>query len=477
MNTISKRNKWTYSVGGIGRDMVFILVSMFMLPYIQYTMNLSVAQFGVISIIMVIARVWDAFNDPMMGMIIENTHMKGGKFRPWILLGGVTNFVVTILLFTFRAQGWLFVFFFAIAYIAWGMTFTINDISYWSLLTNLAKNNDERNELTNLVLIFASIGQFLAGGLIPILVTGNAVWMYKIVGIVISFIFLIFTFLTYFGVKEEKVLENIEEKVSFKSMYQILLKNDQLIVVAIALLLYTISIELFMAFGLNFFYFEFGYGGAQLTLFTVFFALGSLSALLVFPLLLKKYNRMQIVQIGTMISIIGFILFLMLGFVIKMNEHLLYLSAYLIFFGLNLFFVVLVVMTANTVEYNEYKYGQRNESIIFSVRPFMTKLGAAMQQGIVTLILVGSGIYVYSQQIADLEIQKSLNPTLEITKTANEILSNATPGMLIILRLGMGLIPMIALVLAYYLIQKKYVISEQKYDEMMQSIEARSTQV
>lgn len=79
MNTISKRNKWTYSVGGIGRDMVFILVSMFMLPYIQYTMNLSVAQFGVISIIMVIARVWDAFNDPMMGMIIENTHMKGGK--------------------------------------------------------------------------------------------------------------------------------------------------------------------------------------------------------------------------------------------------------------------------------------------------------------------------------------------------------------------------------------------------------------
>lgn len=190
MDKISNRNKWTYSIGGIGRDMMFILVSMFMLPYIQYTMNLTVAQFTAIF--------WDAINDPMMGIIIENARLKGGKFRPWLMIGGASNFVITILLFLFRPEGWAFVLFFGLAYIAWGMTFTINDISYWSMLPNLSTNNDERNELTNLVLIFASIGQFLAGGLIPVLVTGNAVLMYKIIGISISFIFLAFTSLTYF---------------------------------------------------------------------------------------------------------------------------------------------------------------------------------------------------------------------------------------------------------------------------------------
>ena len=192
MNQISKRNKWTYSVGCIGRDMIFILVAMFILPYIQYTMNLTIGQFSAISAIMIFARIWDAINDPMMGMIIENSRLRGGKFRPWIMIGGATNFVITILLFVLRPTGWAFVLFFGIAYVAWGMSFTINDIAYWSLLPNLAKGNEERNTLTNLVLVFASIGQFIAGGLIPILVTGNAVKMYKIIGITISFIFLAF---------------------------------------------------------------------------------------------------------------------------------------------------------------------------------------------------------------------------------------------------------------------------------------------
>lgn len=482
MEKITNRNKWTYSVGCIGRDMMFILVSMFILPYIQYTMNLSVAQFTAVSGIMIFARVWDAINDPMMGMLIENSKLKGGKFRPWILIGGVANFAVTILLFLVRPSGWAFVVFFGFAYIAWGMTFTINDISYWSLLPNLSTNNDERNELTNLVLIFASIGQFLAGGLIPILVTGNAVKMYKLIGISISFIFLAFTFLTYFGVRE-KVKSNIEEgkvkikkqkqKVDFKQMYRILSKNDQLIIVAIALLLYTIAIELFMAFGINFFYFEFGYGGAQITIFTVFFAVGTLSALFVFPFLTKHFKRMKIMGIGTLISIVGYLIFMSLGYLIPMNEIILYGSTFLIFFGLNLFYVVLVVMTANVIEYNELKTGERNESIIFSIRPFMTKLGAAIQQGVVTLILVLSGVYVFSQKIADLEIQKSLGLASEITKEANIILSGATPTMLLMLRIGMGLIPMISIIIGYVVIKKKYTITEEKYDEMLLEIEAR----
>ena len=253
-------------------------------------------------------------------------------------------------------------------------------------------------------------------------------------------------------------------------MYSILLKNDQLKVVAIALLLHTVAIELFLAFGINFFYFEFAYGGLQLTIFTIFFALGTLAALGLFPILTKRFKRMEIMKIGTLVSIIGYIIFMSLGYIIPMVEVVLYGSAFIIFFGLNLFFVVLIVMTANVIEYNELNTGERNESIIFSIRPFMTKLGAALQQGIVTLVLVSSGIYVYSQKIAELEIKKSLGLIGDFTLQANTILSNATPKMLLILRIGMGLVPMLSIIFAYILIKTKYKITEKKYDEILEEL-------
>lgn len=473
MEHISKRNKYTYSVGCIGRDMMFILVSMFILVYIQYTIGLTVSQFAVISGIMIFARVWDAVNDPMMGLIIENSHFKSGKFRPWIIIGGAANCLTTILLFTLRPSGWLFVIFFGIAYIAWGMTYTMNDISYWSLLPNLARNNEERNGLTTLVVTFASIGQFLAGGLIPILVTGNAVMMYKIIGISISIIFFAFTCLTYFGVKEAPRKDDKKEKVTIKQMFRILFKNNQLVAVTIAILLHTIAVEVFIGLGMNFFYFEFGYGGEQMTIFTVFFGLGTLASLGMFPILTKKFNRMKIMGISIIISIIGYIVFLSLGYIIPMFEAVLYMSAFFVFFGINLFFVALIVMAANTIEYNELLTGDRNESIIFSVRPFMTKLGAAIQQGIVTITLLASGVYVYSQQIADLEIQKAQGLLGDITVQANQILAEATSTMRLVLRIGMGVVPMLAFLGAYIIIRRKYIISEEKYEEILAELSKR----
>lgn len=466
---INKRDKWCYCVGTIGRDMMFILVSMFILAYIQYTMELTVAQFAAISSIMVILRVWDAINDPMMGILIENTTLKGGKFRPWILIGGVTNFIITLCLFSMRPAGWAFVGFFGVFYLLWSMTFTINDISFWSLLPNLSRNNEERNALTNLLLVFASIGQFLAGGLIPVLVTGNAVLMYRVVGVAISFLFLGFTLLTFFGVREKQ--EHVKrQKVTIKKMFEILLGNDQLIIVTIALLLYTIALELIIALALNFFYFEFGYGGEQLTIFTVFFGLGTLSALWVLPVLNKKFKRMTIVSIATLVTAVGLVLFMSLGYLVPMYELLLFTSVFFVFFGMSLFYAVIVVMTANTIEYNEILTGQRNESIVFSVRPFMTKLGAAVQQGILTLVLIASGIYDLSQQIAELEIQKSQGLLEDITLQATAITSTATPEMLFILRIGMGLVPLLLMIVAYSLLKNKYKITEEVYNDYLKKL-------
>ena len=94
---ITKRSKWSYAIGCTGRDMCYTLVSMFLLIYIQYTNLVNEQQFLVLSAIIVLCRVWDAINDPMMGTIISNTKTRFGKYRPWVLIGAITNAIFLVL--------------------------------------------------------------------------------------------------------------------------------------------------------------------------------------------------------------------------------------------------------------------------------------------------------------------------------------------------------------------------------------------
>ena len=91
MNKVNARNKWSLSVGCVGRDLCYTLVSLFLLTYLQFTGLFDTTQFLVLSVIIVLCRVWDAVNDPMMGTIITNTKSRFGKYRPWVIIGALLN--------------------------------------------------------------------------------------------------------------------------------------------------------------------------------------------------------------------------------------------------------------------------------------------------------------------------------------------------------------------------------------------------
>jgi len=206
------RNKWTYSVGGIGRDMVYQLVATFFITYVQFAgLGLSAAQFSVIGVLLVIGRVWDAINDPIMGSIVENTHSKWGKFKPWILIGAILTAIVIVFMFNFRPSGWGFVVFFGVIYLVWEMSFTLNDIPYWSLLPNLAREKKDRDEITTLVVVFAGVGAFLGNAIISLTTVGNAVRGYSMISYTFAIFFIACTLLTVLGVKEpkEEVIDNV----------------------------------------------------------------------------------------------------------------------------------------------------------------------------------------------------------------------------------------------------------------------------
>ncbi len=414
------RNKWTYSVGGIGRDMIYQLVATFFITYVQFAgLGLTAAQFSVIGIMLVIGRVWDAVNDPIMGSIVENTHSRWGKFKPWILLGAVLTAIVVIFMFNFRPSGWNYVIFFGLIYLIWEMAFTLNDIPYWSLLPNLAREKKDRDQIATLVVVFAGVGAFLGNAIISFTTVGNAVKGYSIISYTFAIFFIACTLLTVLGVKEPKEKEVVKpEKISIKQMFMVIKNNDQLLWSAFALLLYSVGSGLLVALGYNFFYIELGYNGTLVLIFIATFGVSNILIQSFYASLAKKYSRDTLLKISLFVLVTGYLLLLLMGYIPFFPVHIITTCIFgaLVFSGQAIFYMVIIVNMTNTIEYNEYKSGKRNEAVIFSLRPFVAKFASALQQGVVTLVLVVSGVYMLSQNISQLENQKNVFDQLSVSE-------------------------------------------------------------
>lgn len=514
---IPKKEKWLYSTGTIFRDAAYQLVSSFLLLYMQYCAplgfidgkkdtNLFLTQWGVITVIIILLRIWDGFNDPLMGWVIEKTHFKSGKYKPWILIGGLSNAIVLFMMFWLRPEGWWYVLFFGIFYLLWDFTFTMNDIGYWSMLPSLSSNEKERNTITTMVAICTSIGGFACVGILPSIVGGNAQTMYTLCALVICLLFALSQVILFFFCKEHKrdeKQEAISKKTSFKDMFKIFKNNSQVRVTTIGMLLYYTGAAILIRIGLNYFYFAYNYsvGGQMMTLFTVFYALGTLGAQISFPFLLKKFTRMQLFKASFWVIVFGYISFFVYD--LKINDDLvlgfgrygitnildiaiLGIIGTLIFGGQGLFYLVLLVMMTNSIEYNEFKFGERKESVIFSFRPLTAKLSDALKEGVYYLTFLVAGLFPIFSGINEIEnlryahlgeFSKDLTEE-ELTELAKEkanelIDNNLAPYQLIIAKAFMCIIPLILFIIVYLIIRKKYFIDEKYYNKITTEINSR----
>ena len=487
------KNMLMFSLGTIGRDFLYFLFNSFLMTFILFTKTTDNKMLMVVGAIIVVARIFDALNDPIMGGIVENTRTKWGKYKPWQLLGAVLTGAVIISVFCVKLDGWSYIGFLAFAYLMFSITFTMNDISYWGMLPSLTSDEHERNKLTSCAQLLASAGVGLASLLIPLFTTGSlAKWGaptgYKVIGIISAVLMVLFQLFTILGVKEKPlppIKPDKSDRLTLKKMFQTIAKNDQLLWCALIMLIFSIGTGVVGGGLLTMYvYFEFGYEGGYTLLIGLGYGIISTLFTATYPWLSKKFGRNKILYSAGIATIFGFALMLIFALAIptgapKSSEwfakFILIAVAYtFIGYGAG-FYMIMVINMANTVEYNEWKYGQRNESLIFSLRPFTAKLSSALTQVLVIVVYAVASITTYTNAISNIENEASKNLITNKVKMEKitEIINKVSLQDRQILVSCMCIIPIVFMIVALILYKKKCTLSETRLAEMVRETEAR----
>ena len=478
---IRKRNLWMFPLGTVGRDMMYNLVANFLLTYILFTKGLTAAQLGAITAIMVAARVFDALNDPIMGNIIEQTRSRWGKFKPWLIVGIVLSCAVVTMVFSTKLVGWDFVVLFGVFYFGYSIAYTMHDISYWGMVPALGSDANERNQFTSRATLFAGVGGTLAGIVIPLLTTGgNAIGgsaseAYKIVAIGICVLAPAFLCFTIFGAQERRdQVSETKTNAGLKKVVNTIARNDQLRWIAVIFLIQQVGNGITVGgLGSTYIYFEYGYEGGLYSLFSIVGMSATAFLMIFYPAISRKINRKPLMNRMAVISLVGFALMLLSKVIPAVGFALVTAGYMLSNFGLYSYYLIMMISIINTVEYNEYKTGERDEAIIASVRPFVTKMASAIIVVITTVSYILSGVTGYTNRISDLESAAAMGTITETEKLASiqGVVGEVTEGQKLILLLCMTIVPCVLMLVSNYLYQKKYKLDEEAYARICKELE------
>ena len=479
-----KKNLIMFPLGTVGRDMVYFLFTSCIMTFVLFTRDLTNAQFGAITAIVVAARIFDALNDPIMGNIIERTRTRWGKFKPWLVIGIISTSVVVYLAFNTDLQGWSFVWFFGVIYFLYSIAYTMHDISYWGMVPALSSDANARNQFASRATLFAGIGGTLASVLIPMFtigdkaIGGSTTTAYGVISLIICIIAPLFLCFTIFGVREKREY-NDAPPVSLKKIWTTIIGNDQLLWISLIFLLQQIGNGLIVGgIGSTYIYFDFGYNGGLFSLFTIVGMSVTAFLMIFYPAISRKLPRKKFMSVLLAISLVGYALMLIAGLAMpaEMPKFWVITVGYMLSnFGQYGFYLVMMISIINTVEYNEYKSGDRDEAIIASLRPFLTKMSSALIVLITNVAYMVFGVTKYTNKISDLENACARNLITEQDKISSigSVINGIEPGKPLALLICMVVIPCVLMLLSYILYKNHYKLDEEEYNRICLELEAR----
>lgn len=456
------KEKLGYGVGAVGLDLSYGLFYSYLSIYLTDALGISP---WFLLILTPLARLWDGINDPMMGTIVDISNHKMGKYRPWILRGTILNGIVLALMFNTPASVasskavYVYV---AAFYVLWGMTNTLADIPYWSMIPSFANEEKDRNLISTIARAFSGLGQGVIGILtVPMVAilsrssessldkmssgdirTGLGRW-----AAICAVLLVGFAFLCVFSTKERNAVQ-AGEKFSFKNAISVIRKNDQLLVFMLFAMISNAGY--YMTSGISNYYFKSvtGIWGNQSIFFTLG-AVGSVLGLLVIPLC-SKYNltNRTTYKISLSVAAAGYIGMAIVGYGFGGNVIGLGVCYMVASIGIGSMFVNQTVMLSDIVDYGEYKLGTRNQSLTFSMKGFLQKMAYTIQS-----------IIMYA----------SFGATKYQVVTGNEIVEQTAMSKSAISAL-MFIVPPLFLLISLAIFSKKYKIHGDFKTEILETI-------
>ena len=458
---LTKREKFSYSIGAMGGDLSYGLTNQFFSIYLTDLLKVKPL---FLSVMFLAARVWDGINDPMMGTIVQNTHTRLGRFRPWILAGSVANSLVLILMFfnpgfTPGSAG-VYVYA-AVTYILWGMSYTMYDIPFWSFIPAITSEPKERNNVSTLTRFFSGFGQALVSlltvSMLSALGKENEAAGYVRWAAICAAFFVTVSVISVAG-SRERFTPKEKEKFTFGKAFNVIRSNDQLLAFMCTAILFNTG--WYLTTGLGMYYFTHVVGNKNFyTVFSALVGVGQMAGLLLFPMMSAKFTKHRVVKGAMVCSAAGYLGMFMLRecggssltTIPFLNVEITTgFAAFAVFallgcMGVGAMFVSQTVMLADVVDYGQYKNGERTDSIIFSMKSFLLKVAYSLQS---LIMFIGLHISKYD---AD-----------NVTQTAKNAIS-----------MMMLCVPVILMICAYFVYVRKYKLHGRLYEEVTAVVAAK----
>ncbi len=451
------KQKAAFGIGAVGKDMVYALSASYAMYFYQDVLGLSATFVG---LILMIARIFDAVNDPFMGVLVAKTHTRWGRFRPWLFSGTVLNAVVLYALFAAPdlEQAGLMVYF-TVVYILWGVTYTMMDIPYWSMIPAVTKTSSDRENLSVVGRTCAGVGSALIAMftmlLVGVLGGDSERAGFRRVALIVAVVFVIAEVLCCVFFKEKSRTKM--ETAGVKDMFSALFGNDQAMVVVLSIVLINSALYLTSNFVIYFFKYDFGgtnWKGDYTLFSTVGGAAQILGMMVLYPLLRKKLSSTRVFTVSLVTGIFAYALLLIMclsGF--SDNLIILFIPGALIFACNGMLSVLTTLFLSNSVDYGQLKTGRREESVIFSMQTFVVKAASG-----VAVFLAGIGLDIIG-------LHGNTDETEQIAEQSEETLLG--------LRLMMTVLPIIVLVIALLLFRKKFKLTDQRVAEIASELKEK----
>ena len=456
-----------YSIAGFGQNFICTIIGSYLTVFMTDALLFGSADVMVggvsgamaVAFLMLGTRIYDACNDPIMGSIVDRTRTKWGKCRPYLKWMPIPIAVMTILCFCPFLQPKTVTTFviISVVYVIWSMVYTVVDVPYWGLSTCMTNNTTIRGNVLTVARLLSTLGAGIVtvgvpiitsavtnkykgadGAVLPQFIDANAntlKWTYFICALVFTGIAIPMFYYGFRNTKER--FTSTENPPSLGHNLKLLFKNRELLLVVLSGILGGARMVYTYTGGLYFAKYVLKEEGLY-SLITLLVVPGGAVASILVPWMTKKFTK-KWAYIG--VHVLGAVVMFAMYFIgYDANWKLVVCAIGLVLLGIpqGVNNIVTYAMIGDTVEYLEWKTGERAEGICFAMQTFINKIGMA----------IGAFIGVFSYSWA------GINPTaadgVYITAQGEQTLWN-----LLVLSGALSMVGTIIPMLFYRLTEKR----------------------